>query len=163
MSVRLATSDDIDALSRVARESWGVDYPDLLHRENVDEAVNEWYDQETLTEELARGDSLVYVATENGDVVGFAHAVCRLEQGHILRVYVTPDARGRGHGRALVDRTREELVDRGVDSVRAMVLAANEQGNSFYEALGFEPTEEGGETEIGGDHYEENVYVYGGG
>lgn len=160
MTVRLATSDDIDDVLRVVEASWRVDYPGMLNRENLDDAVTDWYGPGTLADEIERGDSLVYVATEDGEVVGFAHAICRHEQGHILRVYVAPDARGSGYGRRLVERAREELFERGVDRVRAMVLAANGPGNAFYEALGFGPTEEGGKTEIGGERYEENVYVY---
>lgn len=160
MSVRPATADDIDDVLRVVEASWSTDYPEMLNRENLDEAVNEWYSPETLADELERGDSVVYVATADGDVVGFAHAICRHDRGHILRVYVAPAARGTGHGRALVERTCEELFERGVDSARAMVLAANEPGNAFYEALGFVATEDGGETEIGGERYEEKVYEY---
>lgn len=160
MTVRRATPDDIDDILRVVEASWGVDYPEMLNRENLDEAVTEWYDPETVADELERGDSVVYVATDEGSVVGFIHSVCRHDLGHILRVYVAPDARDSGHGRALVERTREELLERGADQVRSMVLAANGPGNAFYEALGFEPTDDGGETEIGGERYEENVYAY---
>lgn len=159
MTVRAATPADVDDVLRVVEASWETDYPDMLNRENLDEAVTDWYDPETLSAEIERGDSVVYVAEADGRTVGFVHAICRHDEGHILRVYVAPDVRGAGHGRALVDRIRDELFDRGVDRVNAMVLAANGPGNAFYEALGFEPSDEGGETEIGGEHYEEHVYV----
>lgn len=160
MPIRAATADDIDDIQQVAEASWRADYPEMLNRENVDEVVNEWYDPGALADELERADSMMFVAEADGGVVGFSHAVSRPDEGHILRVYVAPGYRGKGRGRALLERTRDELFERGVDRVKAMVLDANQPGNEFYESVGFEPTDTGGETEIGGERYEENVYVY---
>lgn len=159
MTVRSATADDVEAIRAVAEAAWRADYPAVLNRENVDDAVEEWYAPDRLAEALGEYSTVAFVAESGREVVGFVHAVWDREEGDVLRVYVAPDHRGEGLGRALVERACEELFDRGVDRVKAMVLAANERGNEFYRALGFAPTDEGGETEIGGERYEERVYV----
>ena len=87
-----------------------------------------------------------------------AHATWNGEEGYILRLYVHPDHRGAGHGRELLAATRTALADRGVDRVNAMVLAANDDGNEFYERFGFERADES-ETVIDGESYRENRYV----
>ncbi len=166
MRVRRATRNDFEAIYRVAKDSWETDYPDVLNRENVDEAVDEWYRSDEFVNELDRPRSVVLVAEDedetggDGDVVGFSHAVWKGAAGYILRLYVAPGRRRDGFGRALLDRTREELRRREVDEIQAMVLSANAPGNAFYEAFGFERVDEG-ETVIGGEHFPETRYRIG--
>ncbi len=157
MSVRRATDDDVSAIRRVAEHSWESDYPDILHRENVADVVNDWYDEERIRDEIANEDALVLVAKADGRVVGFAHGVWARRTGHILRVYVDPDHRGGGIGGQLLAALRDSLLQRGSDRIQAMVLADNEAGNDFYRNAGFEKIDEG-ETTIGGETYTENVY-----
>lgn len=157
MKTRHARSDDVSAIKRIAEETWEADYPEILHRENIDEVVHEWYDDERIRDELSNEDAIIMVAEEDGDVVGFAHGIWARRTGHILRVYVHPDHRGKGFGRELLATVRDALLRRGSDRIQAMVLADNELGNEFYQQAGFEKIDEG-ETTIGGESYTENVY-----
>lgn len=157
MKIRHARSDDVAAIRRIAEETWDADYPEILHRENVDEVVHEWYDDESIREEISKEDSVVVVAEEDGEILGFAHGIWARRTGHILRVYVHPDQRGEGVGGDLLAALRDALLKRGSDRVQAMVLAENEAGNEFYRQAGFEKIDEG-ETIIGGESYTENVY-----
>ncbi len=157
MKIRHALSDDVAAIRRIAEETWEVDYPDILHRENLDEVVHEWYDDESIREEVSKEDSVVVLAEEDGEILGFAHGIWARRTGHILRVYVHPDHRGEGVGGDLLAAVRDALLQRGSDRIQAMVLAENEVGNEFYRQAGFEKIDEG-ETIIGGESYIENVY-----
>jgi ribosomal protein S18 acetylase RimI-like enzyme len=168
MDIRPATSEDVEAIEQVAARSWRNDYADILTRETADAAANDWYEAERILAELGYERTLVLVAERGGSVLGFAHATWEeggagMEgpegpAGHILRIYVDPDRRREGVGRALLERTCETLAEEGVDRVNAMVLAANEPGRTFYERFGFEYAEEG-ETVIGGETYPERRYV----
>jgi ribosomal protein S18 acetylase RimI-like enzyme len=158
MRVRTATRDDFEAIYRVARASWETDYPEILSRETVSDAVEEWYRSEEFAQELDRPRSLVLVATDDrDDVVGFAHAVWKDESGYVLRLYVTPERRRDGVGRQLLDGTRERLREHDVERVDAMVLSANRLGNEFYRSFGFEAVDEG-ETVIAGERVPETRY-----
>lgn len=157
MNVREAERGDIGDIRRVAHESWEADYPEIMTRETIDESVDEWYSVKRLEEGIDSSDALLLVAESDGGVVGFSHSVWTDEEGDILRLYVTPEHRRAGVGTLLLERTRDELLDHGVDRIVAMVLAANDEGNAFYEAFGFERVDEG-ETIIGGEAYPENVY-----
>jgi len=160
MPIREAAADDLEGVRRVARASWETDYPDILSRESVDEGIEEWYDLDALAAEFDRGRTLLSVAEEDGEVVGFAHATWTGEEGHVLRLYVHPNHRDEGAGRALLERTETELRNRGVDRIDAMVLAENDLGRAFYEAFGFEEVDTG-ETTIGGETYRESRYALG--
>jgi ribosomal protein S18 acetylase RimI-like enzyme len=159
MDVREAIPDDVADICAVAEASWQTDYPAILNRENLADAVRDWYEEASLHEELSRADAVILVADDDGDVVGFSHANLGRTQGDILRLYVSPDHRGAGVGSALLDATVETLRRGGAEHVTAMVLAENEQGNAFYRAAGFEFTNDSSETVIGGEHYREHTYV----
>lgn len=160
MPIRAATTDDIDAIRRVAEQSWEIDYPTILTRETVEEVVNDWYASEQLAAELDESRTLVLVAERVETVVGFAHATWSdaEQEGYILRIYVHPDHRGEHVGRELLERTCTALSEQGVERINAMVLAENDAGNAFYDRFGFKPVDER-ETTIGDDSYRETRYV----
>lgn len=160
MSIRRATTADVEAIRAVARASWTADYPRILSRETAESGVDEWYAPAQLRADLGRPATLVFVADEGADgdgVVGFIHSLWNREEGVVFRVYVHPDHRGEGLGRALFAQAQTELQKRGADHLTAMVLADNEVGQGFYESLGFERVDEG-ETTIGGEQYGEYTY-----
>lgn len=160
MHVRPATPEDVEDVRRIARAAWEHDYPDHLSRESVTEGLEEWYGREELLAELDRAGSTLLVADHDDAVAGFVHAAWDAagSEGSLLRVYVDPDHRGAGVGRRLVEAATDALFDRGVERVTAMALAANDPGDAFYRAVGFEPVAEGSTT-IAGEEYDEQVYA----
>ena len=158
MEIREAEHGDIPGIREVARRSWETDYPDVLSRETIDETVEEWYSPGRLERELADDDALLTVVEDDGEMVAFSHAAWEESSGDVLRLYVRPDRRKEGIGRRLLERTCERLDDRDVERIKAMVLSANGPGNEFYRAMGFR-TVETAQTDVGGEFYDENVYV----
>lgn len=157
MEIRQATGSDVSAVKRVAEQSWENDYPEFVSRETIDDTVEDWYAEEKLRDVIESDDAEIFVADDEG-IAGFAHAVWDETEGDILRLYVTPESRREGVGRQLLASVRDELFGRGVDRIRAMVLAENELGNAFYEEHGFEKSGEN-ETQIGDERHPENVYT----
>jgi ribosomal protein S18 acetylase RimI-like enzyme len=160
MSIRTATEADVEGIRRVARRSWETDYRDVLTRETVEEAVDDWYAPDRIEAEFEDDRTLLLVAERDGDVVGFSHATWHdaEAEGYILRLYAHPDHRREGLGRALLERTCDELTARDVERINAMVLSANEPGVAFYERFGFAFVDEH-ETTIGDERYPESRYV----
>lgn len=158
MEIHEATKGDIEGIRGVARRSWERDYPEILSRETIVETVEEWYAPDRLGFDIDSDDAHVILATENGDVIGFAHAVGESGTGTLLRLYVDPDHRDRGVGTRLLEAACGALAEEGCTDVEAMVLEANGPGNAFYRGFGFEPDRES-ETTIGGDTHDEVVYT----
>jgi len=160
MTVREATTADIEGIRRVAEASWNVDYPGILSRESLEEGFDEWYAPDQLRESIGWTRTLLLVADRDDDVVGFVHAVWdpATAHGDILRLYVHPDSRGEGVGRELFEAVREELADAPVDRLRAMVLEGNDSGNAFYRHFGF-GTSHREKVTIGDGTYSENTYA----
>jgi ribosomal protein S18 acetylase RimI-like enzyme len=160
MTIRSATTDDIKGIRRVAQASWRNDYPEILSRETVEEAVEEWYDSERIKTEIKSTDALVPIVEmeSNVEIIGFAQAVWDANTGTILRLYVSPDHRGQGVGTDLLEWTVDALADQNVQQIQTLVLSENTLGNEFYQDFGFEKTGEN-QTVIGGETYSENTYT----
>lgn len=157
MEIRPATGDDVAAVNRVAERAWEHDYPEFVSRETIDDTVGDWYAEEKVASVVDADDAEIYVADDDG-VVGFAHVVWDETEGDLLRLYVAPGHRREGVGTDLLSAVRDELFGKGVERIRAMVLAENELGNAFYDHHGFERTGES-ETKIGEESHPENVYT----
>lgn len=160
MAVREASEGDIEMIKQIAQASWEVDYPAILNRENVDEAATEWYTEDRLRTALADENELLTLAETNSAAVGFVHCAWdgANQTGAILRLYILPNHRRVGHGTTLLDHARDALSTRSIEEIQAMVLAENEQGNTFYRTHDFEKVGEA-DTEIGGTTYRENTYT----
>jgi ribosomal protein S18 acetylase RimI-like enzyme len=98
---------------------------------------------------LEQQGSFVLVARdEDGRAVGYAMVVAHdgsptwrspERAGEVETLSLLPAARGRGLGRALLDRAQEELRAAGIDELRLSVIATNERAVRFYEREGFAP------------------------
>ena len=157
MSVRPASTDDIEAVRTVARDSWEADYPEIMSRETVDEAVDRWYSPEQVHSAVENPRMFLLVAERDTGPVGFVHAFLDDDAGVVLRLYVHPEHRGENIGTKLFEEIRDQLFEHGVERLHAMVLAANEPGNRFYQSLGLERVDSG-ETTAGGESFTEHTY-----
>jgi GNAT superfamily N-acetyltransferase len=93
-----------------------------------------------------RPEGLVLLAYEDGAAVGFANgwvsrnpSIFEEEYARLDGMYVAPDARSRGIGRALLAAFEAWARERGVNEVRLGVVASNHLGRRFWDAAGFEP------------------------
>lgn len=132
--IRPATSADVPAIIRLIRAL--ADYEKLSHQVVLDE--------ERLREHLfgARPYAEVLLAEEAGDVVGYAlyfHSYSTFlarPSLYLEDLFVLPERRGRGHGKALLARLARIAVERDCGRFEWMVLDWNTPAIRFYESLG---------------------------
>ena len=89
-------------------------------------------------DELGRAESVCLAAVTDGVLVGYA--VCRVvagEEAEILRIAVSPRARRRGTGSALMRAMMGELRARGVRMAHLEVRESNEPARALYSSHGF--------------------------
>jgi GNAT superfamily N-acetyltransferase len=138
--IRYATSDDVPAILRLIREL--ADYERALHEVKATE--------EQLRERLFGDDPKVFahVAEHEGGVVGFAlwfltFSTWNGTHGIYLEdLFVDPEYRGHGYGKALLTELTRIADDRGYERVEWAVLTWNEPAIGFYESLGARPQDE---------------------
>ncbi|OII60284.1 MULTISPECIES: GNAT family N-acetyltransferase [unclassified Streptomyces] len=133
--IRTAVPADVPLIHAMVREL-------ALYEKALEEARAT---EEQLREALfgERPAAFAHVAQdESGEVVGFAlwflnFSTWRGVHGIYLEdLYVRPEARGGGHGRALLRELARICVERGYERLEWSVLDWNEPAIGFYRSLG---------------------------
>jgi len=134
VTIRDATKDDVPLILSFIREL--AEYEKLL-----DEVVaTEANVTETLFGKTPRAE--VIIAEQNGGPVGFAlffHNYSTFIGGpgiYLEDLYVRPEARGRGVGRALLAHLADTTISRGCARLEWAVLDWNAPAIAFYERMG---------------------------
>ena len=91
------------------------------------------------------GYSFLFVAAAGDRTVGFISGELRQGSPTFLPrtwasvddVFVEPEYRNRGMGRALLQSVSDWAQERGADGISLQVAAANARGRKFYKDLGF--------------------------
>lgn len=132
--IRAAVPDDGPTIAALIREL--AEYEHLAHEVVLDEVE--------LAEHLfgPRPYAEVLLAEVDGEVVGFALFFHNFSTFlgrpgiHLEDLFVRPDHRGAGHGRALLGELGRLAVARGCGRIEWSVLDWNAPSIAFYESLG---------------------------
>jgi predicted N-acetyltransferase YhbS len=135
IDLRPATPDDCEAIRAVAEQSFQASYS--LSPEQIDDIVEAEFGRDHLVGRIENDDSLVLVAEDDGETVGFADV--DLAVGTLRWLHVDPMGRGQGVGTALVERVEAALTRRG-KPFTAQILDEATEGDSFLERFGLNRT-----------------------
>jgi N-acetylglutamate synthase len=87
---------------------------------------------------LKRNPETCFTAKENGRVLGVILSGHDGRRGYIHHTAVLEEARFKGIGRKLVEKSIEALREEGIKKVAFVVFRRNTEGNAFWRKLGFE-------------------------
>ena len=139
LTFRFAVEQDTPLILNFIKEL--ADYERMLDQVVADEA--------TLADQLFRKKNAeVLFALENGEEVGFAlffHNFSTFlgRSGLYLEdLYVRPDCRGKGYGKAILQKLASIAVERGCGRLEWWCLDWNKPSIDFYRSLGAEPMSE---------------------
>jgi [ribosomal protein S18]-alanine N-acetyltransferase len=122
LSVRRATDDDLTAIVRIERASFGRDA----------------WEREYFADYLSAPEHCLFLVAEKaGNVVGYALAVDNQTRSELDSIAVAPSHRGSGIAVALMNRLAALLRRRGVLSMTLMVRLDNTAAIGLYRRLGF--------------------------
>lgn len=125
MDIRLMTIEDYDQVYDLWLSCKG------MGLNNVDDT------REGIEKYLKRNPETSFVAEEDGKIVGVIIAGNDGRRGYIYHTAVHPDHRHQGIGTKLVDAALEALNSVGINKVALVVFSRNEDGNAFWEKIGF--------------------------
>jgi len=137
MIVRIATAKDIVPISQLLDEFFRFNHSQQpLFCADVKESGQ--YPKSVI--DGATGD--FFVADIDNAIVGFVHveedktpqfpSVVQHKFACITAIYVTPEYRKRGVGKALLEKVKEWALVRNLEYLELFILAENETGKSFY-------------------------------
>ncbi len=139
VAIRPAKASDAPGIARVHVETWRTAYRGIVPQQYLD-ALDASARAERWQDEIAKGDSYLFVAEEADTVCGFIGGGIVREsiQGYdaeIYAIYVLAQAQQRGIGTRLASSLADTLVQRGFARLMVWVLADNPCRN-FYTHLG---------------------------
>lgn len=142
MNFRLANEKDIDNICRILKNLISKKYKGL----NWDE---EYPNREIIIRDIREKE--LFVLENNNGIVGSVvlnsigeeayddlNWKSEMPQIYVHRLFVNPEIKGKGYGKALMEACREYLLTKGYRSIRLDTFSENESAQSFYEKQGFE-------------------------
>ena len=147
-SFRLARREDIPRIAEIHVAGWDAAYrgridEEALAERTVEKRVELW--NEVLGGEKRFRDHVVHVAEIDGEIVGFAQwgpsddpDVDPTTTINVFALYLDPELRGRGVGRALLDHVTDEAARDGKKLATLYVLIGNDEAAAFYEKVGWQ-------------------------
>lgn len=87
------------------------------------------------------GEGAVFVWLDEDRVTGYVGVHPHSEYGHILGMLVDARARGRGIGKALLDRAIDWSCEHALPAISLLVFPHNERALALYRHAGFEQRE----------------------
>ena len=132
MLIRPAQPDDVDAIFAITRDSFAALAAAYYSREQIDGWMNGCSPQTYLE---AVEDGRIHVAEMNGAVVGYVDAL----PGEVTRLFVLPEAAGRGIGKKLME-VGLKLARKGHSG--PVIVESLLNAVPFYEKLGFVTVEQ---------------------
>lgn len=134
VGIRLASEHDLDAIAAFGAAVVPAHYEPIIGRAAAEEQVDLWWSRERLEAALSNGALLV--AEQDNQLVGVAEVGTWEADPVVWKLYVHPDRRGRGIGRALLRAAIAQLPD-PASRVLLEHFAGNERAAAFYEREGF--------------------------
>jgi GNAT superfamily N-acetyltransferase len=140
LSLSEATFTDFKTIQDIATKTWPVTYGRILSKEQIHYMLDLFYSEKTLLENLNQKGHHFLLVEEAGICLGFAsyeHRYLNQEVTRLHKIYLLPEAQGKGAGKFLLDAT--ENLARQNHSV-AISLNVNKFNTalSFYKKMGFE-------------------------
>ncbi len=121
-SIRAAVVKDLDSIWAIESAVFGA----------------EAWSREMVREELTAGHRCYLALTDDAGVVrGYAGLLAVGAEGDIQTIAVSPEARGSGQGRRLMDALLDEAGRRSVREVFLEVRADNSIARALYASMGF--------------------------
>jgi ribosomal protein S18 acetylase RimI-like enzyme len=142
ITFRTARTDDLETLKRLTLEAFdGIALDQMVERKLGPVGPHDWRWRKArqIDEDLAANPDGVFVAEENGVIIGYI--TTRLDReaakGRIPNLAVDAAARGKGLGRRLIEHALGYLRREGMAFVMIETMAYNEVGNHLYPSCGF--------------------------
>ncbi len=139
VQIRPATITDIPAIQKIARETWPVAFGNILSTGQIAYMLEMMYSTAALNTQIEHKGHVFHLARENETPLGFvSHELNyqHINKTKIHKIYLLPDAQGKGFGAALINTVKQIAM---AHRQSALTLNVNKYNKAlgFYRRLGF--------------------------
>jgi ribosomal protein S18 acetylase RimI-like enzyme len=145
--IRKATPKDAQPVAELGTHVFTVTFGPSMQPTNLQSYLSETYSISTTVSEIQNPNKDMLLATStSGTILGFALMTrgppepCIADipkQVQLQRIYLHPEAQGRGVGKLLIKSVEEEARKQGFENLWLAVYEKNDKAIGIYEKLGF--------------------------
>jgi diamine N-acetyltransferase len=140
ITIKEASIADVKTIQEIANVTWPITYGEILSKEQLDYMMNLFYSDKALTKQIQTQEQLFYIAYEQATILAFMAIEHRYKKEAVTRIhkiYILPEAQGKGIGKSLIDRVQKLAIQNNSTSLSLNVNRFNKALN-FYQKIGFE-------------------------
>ena len=139
MTIIQASAKDIPTIQQIAYTSWPNVYGPILSPEQLEFMLAAFYSEATLLDNMQHKNHQFILVNEGDSCLGFAsyeHDYRSKKETRLHKIYLLPQAQGKGAGRALVDAVTNYALNSNSHCISLNVNRFN-NATTFYEKMGF--------------------------
>ncbi|WP_158857629.1 GNAT family N-acetyltransferase [Lunatibacter salilacus] len=142
IQIHSATVGDIPVIQRIAYHTWPVTFEHILSMEQLTYMLDMMYSSVSLAQQIQqKGHAFLLAGIGEKDPMGFAAFEINYQGLSITKVhkiYILPEAQGKGLGKSLFERISKESIEKGNLRLSLNVNRNNTKAMEFYQNNGFE-------------------------
>lgn len=139
MIIRQLTKEELTKVQSIAHRTWPSTFANILSPEQIEYMLNWMYDLKMLESQFEKGHTFL-LAEEDGNERGFAGFELNYAEGpkaKLHKIYLLPEAQGKGAGKALILEVADRARKNGQKSLLLNVNKYNQKAIEFYARIGF--------------------------
>ena len=132
--------EDLVKVQSIAHRTWPSTFANILSPEQIEYMLNWMYSLDMLESQLEKGHTFL-LAEENGEELGFAGFEMNHSEGpkaKLHKIYLLPEAQGKGAGKALIHEVTDRARKAEQKSLLLNVNKYNQKAIEFYNKIGFQ-------------------------
>lgn len=140
LKIRQLAKEELNKVQSIAHRTWPSTFANILSPEQIEYMLNWMYDLKMLESQLEKGHTFL-LAEENGGELGFAGFELNYSQeskAKLHKIYLLPEAQGKGAGKALILEVAGRARKAGQKSLLLNVNKYNQKAIDFYLKMGFQ-------------------------
>lgn len=139
MIIRQLTKEELTKVQSIAHRTWPSTFANILSPEQIEYMLNWMYDLKMLESQFEKGHTFL-LAEEDGKERGFAGFELNYAEGpkaKLHKIYLLPEAQGKGAGKGLILEVADRARKNGQKSLLLNVNKYNQKAIEFYARIGF--------------------------
>lgn len=140
MKIRTLAKEELSTLQSIAHRTWPSTFANILSPEQIQYMLNWMYSLDMLESQLDKGHAFL-LAEEEGKELGFAGFELNYSEGpkaKLHKIYLLPEAQGKGAGKELILEVADRAKKAGQKSLLLNVNKYNQKAIDFYLKMGFQ-------------------------